>query len=226
VACSAWGATVNNNLTGHVLLAEENPILAMTVSGFLAGQHEIRAEIVAARTLIQILDVVTDQTKLVVVDPDQLCETPEAIAQAIREKRPDVGLLGYASQPSRGVVASAIMSKFNGFISKRCELSAFAIAIETGLSRGFYLDTFCVQLMAAEGAPDTSESTGLENLSEREERVITMVGQGYTAKEIAHDLKISIKTVDTYRSRASKKLSLNGRREIVEYVHQNRLNQS
>jgi two-component system response regulator NreC len=57
-------------------------------------------------------------------------------------------------------------------------------------------------------------------LSEREEQVIRLVAQGYTSQEVAEQLNLAGTTVETYRSRAMRKLELHGRVQLVQYAIQ------
>ena len=55
-------------------------------------------------------------------------------------------------------------------------------------------------------------------MSEREKEVLTLLAWGYSNKEIAANLGLSTKTVETYRARISEKLGLRSRTEIVRYA--------
>jgi len=57
-------------------------------------------------------------------------------------------------------------------------------------------------------------------LSEREEEVLGLIAQGYSNKEIAARLRISTKTVETYKARSLEKLGLRSRVDIVKYPAQ------
>jgi DNA-binding NarL/FixJ family response regulator len=57
-----------------------------------------------------------------------------------------------------------------------------------------------------------------QELSEREQQVIRQVALGHTNREIAQQLSLSVKTVETYRARAMEKLGLTGRAQLVEYA--------
>ncbi len=63
----------------------------------------------------------------------------------------------------------------------------------------------------------SDESTQRE-LSDRESEVLRLVARGYSNKEIAGQLSISVKTVETYKSRLSEKLDLHSRSEMVRYA--------
>ena len=63
-------------------------------------------------------------------------------------------------------------------------------------------------------------------LSEREQDVLRLLAQGYTSKEVADRLAIGAKTVDTYKRRASEKLNLRTRVQLVRFaVRQGWLNE-
>jgi two-component system response regulator NreC len=55
-------------------------------------------------------------------------------------------------------------------------------------------------------------------LSDREKEVLILLAWGYSNKETAADLGLSVKTVETYRVRISEKLRLRSRTEIVQYA--------
>ena len=67
---------------------------------------------------------------------------------------------------------------------------------------------------------DVPNKAGLHpvDLSEREKEVLILLAWGYSNKEIAGDLNLSTKTVETYRVRINEKLGLRSRTEIVRYA--------
>ncbi|HBA53221.1 MAG TPA: DNA-binding response regulator, partial [Syntrophorhabdus aromaticivorans] len=62
-----------------------------------------------------------------------------------------------------------------------------------------------------------------ERLSDREYRVMCMIGSGRPMKEIASDLFLSPKTISTYRSRVLKKMKFENNAELIRYVIENGL---
>jgi DNA-binding NarL/FixJ family response regulator len=81
-----------------------------------------------------------------------------------------------------------------------------------------YLDPAIAE-KAATNAPELAlpgEGYGGE-LSRREEDVLKLVAQGFSNKQIAGQLKVSVKSVETYKARASEKKLLHSRADIVRY---------
>jgi len=63
-----------------------------------------------------------------------------------------------------------------------------------------------------------SGATGLEPLSQREHQVIYLVAKGYTNKEIAKQLSLSVRTVERYSASVMNKLGLHNRAELITYA--------
>jgi DNA-binding NarL/FixJ family response regulator len=64
----------------------------------------------------------------------------------------------------------------------------------------------------------TDSEASAEVLSERERDVVRLVALGHTNKEIATQLSIGVKTVETYKARAMEKLGLQSRAALVRYA--------
>jgi len=67
-------------------------------------------------------------------------------------------------------------------------------------------------------AAESSEETGLKDLSTREQEVLALTAEGFSSREIGKKLFISPKTVDTYRSRIMDKLGLSHRSDLVRFA--------
>ena len=67
-------------------------------------------------------------------------------------------------------------------------------------------------------APSAPSSDPWDELSEREQEVLTLVALGYSATEIAKRLNLSVKTVETYRARGMEKLGLRSRAALVQFA--------
>ena len=83
---------------------------------------------------------------------------------------------------------------------------------------GFVLDAF------GTGAGDVAvHDDELDRLSAREQEVMRLIARGYTYREVASELFISIKTVETHVSAVLRKLQLSSRHELTRWAAQRRL---
>ena len=82
-------------------------------------------------------------------------------------------------------------------------------------------------LMARPADRPTKEGLRQADLSEREREILILLAWGYSNKEIANHLQLSVKTVETYRLRVGEKVGLRSRTEMVQYaLRQGWLNES
>lgn len=82
---------------------------------------------------------------------------------------------------------------------------------------GFVLDAFAGSIEVAEVDED------LDRLTEREREVMRLIARGYSYKEVARELYISIKTVETHMSSVLRKLQLSSRHELTRWASDRRL---
>ncbi|HEX4611126.1 MAG TPA: response regulator transcription factor [Urbifossiella sp.] len=102
-----------------------------------------------------------------------------------------------------------------GYVLKRSPVDALVRAIQTVAEGGHYHDP-CVSAQTG-GGTSGPERVGVE-LSERECEVIRLIAHGYSNKDIAARLRVSVKTVETYKSRSMEKLRIRSRVDIVRFV--------
>ena len=82
---------------------------------------------------------------------------------------------------------------------------------------GFVLDAFAGSIQVAQVDED------LDRLTEREREVMRLIARGYSYKEVASELFISIKTVETHMSSVLRKLQLSSRHELTRWANERRL---
>ena len=83
---------------------------------------------------------------------------------------------------------------------------------------GFVLDAF-----AGDVPPGASLDPELDQLTPREREVLRLIARGYTYKELARRLAVSVKTVETHVSSVLRKLQLSNRRELSRWAADRRL---
>lgn len=103
-----------------------------------------------------------------------------------------------------------------GYVLKRAAAEELVRAIRAVAAGGIYVDPRVAgKLLRSFVEPKTMLPDSMADLSERETAVMRLIAQGYTNKEIAAQLGVSVKTVETYKSRSMDKLGLRSRVDIV-----------
>ncbi len=107
-----------------------------------------------------------------------------------------------------------------GYILKHTAADALILAIRTVAAGGLYLEPALAEQVVSRYVRRPAAITELLGaaLSEREREVVQRVVQGYSNKDIATQLSLSVKTVETYRARALEKLGLTSRSALVRYA--------
>ena len=200
-----------------VLIADRNPVLAEVLASHLTNQPSLECRYVdqAADLVAAVTEFAPD---VLIVDPAHLELTAKNdlsdFSRNMRIAHADALLVGYSFTVNLSMLRAVMDAGFRGCVSKNATLHQLEIAIEAVLDEGVYFDKgFGSQLR-----PMLADRPSEEILSEREKEIVISFARGLSAKQIAYDLKISSKTVDTYKARASQKLGLSDRSKLVDYV--------
>ena len=110
-------------------------------------------------------------------------------------------------------VVSVIRAGARGYVTKSISTPELVEAIQR--VAGFVLDAF-----GGASAPIAAHDDELDLLSAREQEVMRLIARGYPYKEVASELFISIKTVETHVSAVLRKLQLSNRNELTHWAMQ------
>jgi len=156
-------------------------------------------------------------------DPTTVPAGLEAIRR-IKSERPEARVLALTMYDDEGYLRAVLEAGGAGYVLKQAADTELLSAIRAVWRGGTYLHPEHVQLLL-EGAPSgpvTQESTGdsYDLLSPREQQVLRLIALGHTNQRVAGMLGLSVKTVETYKSRLMAKLDLTGRAALVRYALQ------
>lgn len=124
-------------------------------------------------------------------------------------------------------VVSVIRAGARGYVTKTISTAELAAAVESVATgdavfsprlAGFVLDAF-----GTSGVVEDVRDEELDRLSAREVEVMRLIARGYTYREIASDLFISVKTVESHVSKVLRKLQLSSRHELTRWAERRRI---
>src|ERR1700746_159436 len=153
----------------------------------------------------------------------------QAVVTAMRQSHPQVRFLALSASDAPEDVIAVIRAGARGYVTKTisgAELVDAVYRVAAGDAvfsprlAGFVLDAF-----AALG-PDEGRRTlapELDQLTPREREVLRLIARGYTYKEIARELYISGKTVESHVSSVLRKLQLSNRHQLTRWAAERRL---
>ncbi len=129
-------------------------------------------------------------------------------------------VLFLSMHPERRFAAEAMRLGAHGYVTKDADDETLLTAIRTVASGGTYLSATGNELLLRPEPASGSEgvqTTGFGSLSDQELRVLRLLKQGLTVKEIAFDLEVSSSTVSTYKTRLMTKLGARTLVDLLQY---------
>jgi two-component system response regulator NreC len=215
----------------------------------VARAHKIRVMIVDDHAILRagLRMLVNAQSDMEVVSeaPDG-----EKAIQEVREAKPDVTLLDLTMPRVGGMRAlqeivrncreirvlvltmhddpaylrSALAAGASGYLLKRAVDSELIAAIRAVHRGGIFVDprlaSILVQDVLAKKGTKAGPGKPINILSDRELQVLQLVARGYSSAQIAKQIAVGVKTVETYRSRFAEKLGLRTRSDVIRFAVQ------
>jgi len=116
----------------------------------------------------------------------------------------------------------ALRAGARGFIMKQEATENVLLALRRVLSGEIYLSKRMANKMLQQfvGAPATAQKFSIDRLSDRELEVFRLIGQGHGTRRIAEELRLSVKTVESYREHIKEKMTLSDASELVQHAIQ------
>ena len=137
----------------------------------------------------------------------------------VRQECPAVRVLALTVHAERSYLRQLLSAGASGYVLKRAASEELVRAVRAVAGGGVYIDPAVAGAMVEEYLEGSGEGEpGASVLSEREHGVIVRIARGYTNKEIAAELDLSVKTVETYKARVAETLGLRTRVDIVRWA--------
>jgi DNA-binding NarL/FixJ family response regulator len=136
----------------------------------------------------------------------------------LKAESPDTRVVALTVHEEGGYLRSLLDAGAVGYVLKRSAASELVRALHVVGDGGTYLDPALAGQLVGRFVRSAPHPGGAPALSDRETEVVRLVARGYSNKEIAAKLEVSVKTVETYRYRAVEKLGLRGRADLVRYA--------
>jgi DNA-binding NarL/FixJ family response regulator len=207
-----------------VYLVDDHAMFRAGVRAELSGPIDVVGE---ASTVAQAISGITaTQPDVVLLDVHMPDGGGRAVMEAIRRTLPNVRFLALSVSDAAEDVIGLIRAGARGYVTKTISSEELAEAIRRVADgdavfsprlAGFVLDSFS----ARPEVPITDPE--LDQLTNREREVLRLLARGYAYKEIAKELYISIKTVETHVSNVLRKLQMSNRYELSRWAADRRL---
>lgn len=213
----------------RVVLVDDHRLFRAGVRGELGDGVEVVGE---AETVAEAVVLIRDtQPDVVLLDVHMPDGGGRAVLAGVGAGAPHTRFLALSVSDAAEDVIGVIRAGARGYVTKT--ISAIELtdavrrvaggdAVFSPRLAGFVLDAFAASTEEAPAAADDPDAD-LDRLTARERDVLRLIARGYTYKEVAAELFISGKTVETHVSSVLRKLQLSNRRELSRWAADRRL---
>jgi DNA-binding NarL/FixJ family response regulator len=207
-----------------VVIVDDHAMFRSGVRTELAGRVQVSAE--AEDVDSAVAAVLQHQPEVVLLDVHLPGGGGVEVMRRVGHRAPSTRFLALSVSDAAEDVIGTIRGGARGYVTKTITGPELVDAIErvaTGDAvfsprlAGFVLDAFAGTIEIAQVDED------LDRLTEREREVMRLIARGYAYKEVASELFISVKTVETHVSSVLRKLQLSSRHELTRWASDRRL---
>jgi two-component system, NarL family, response regulator NreC len=204
----------------RILLADDHEIVREGLKALVNSQPDMTVvgEAGDGRTAVDL--AVELQPNLVIMDVSMPRMNGLEATEKLKQACPQVKVLTLTRHADTGFMQQLFRAGASGYVLKQSAASELIRAIRTLVAGNNYLDPAITQkVMSGYAARQENLLINKQSeLSEREEEVLKKVAWGYSNKEIAAQLDISVKTVEAHKANAMKKLELRSRIDVVRFA--------
>lgn len=196
----------------RVLIFDAQPVIRWGLKHFLMSQNGIQV-VGEAGTFAEAMEAATaSRPDVIIMD---LCMPERDGLAAAREFSRVSGacILAFSTSDCWDLVDRFMRAGGAGFVPKRCDPEQLVAAIRVVANGQHYISP-----SLREGAGSSSPAQSKTGLSARQRDVAVLVARGLTTRQIADQLCLSPKTVETHRYRIFKALGIESRAQLVDYV--------
>ena len=166
--------------------------------------------------------VLKGEYDLVVLDIKMPGKSGLDVLKEIKQHKPQLPVLILSMHPEEQFAIRAMRAGASGYLTKECAGDELVLAVRKALKGERYISSALAEILAGELTIDSGKPLH-EILSDREYQVMLMIASGKPVGAIAKELRLSVKTVSSYRANILLKTRMKNNAEITHYAIQNKL---
>jgi DNA-binding NarL/FixJ family response regulator len=204
----------------RVLLAEDHRTVREGFKLILAAQPDIEVvgEAGDGRAALRLARELSPEVVLMDLSMPEMGGL--AATERLRESCPETHVIALTRHTDRAYLQQLIKAGAAGYVLKQSDPSVLLQAVRAVVAGGNFLDPAITgkALEGYLGRKPGGGSVAEVNLSDRETEVVRHIALGYSNKEIAARLSLSVKTVEAHKANAMRKLDMHSRIDLVRYA--------
>jgi DNA-binding NarL/FixJ family response regulator len=202
----------------RILLVDDHPVVRDGFAELINREADLTVCAAAEDRAGALQAVETFKPHLVVIDLTLKNSSGMELIKDMQARWPDVLILVVSMHNENLYAERVLRAGARGYITKQQATRDILQAIRRVLGGGIYLNetTGTAVLARLASRPQAKDDAILDLLTDRELQVFELTGQGFNTREISGQLRIDMKTVETYRLRIREKLNLESSSELLK----------
>ena len=202
-----------------VVLADDHVIVRDGIRMVLEAEPDIEVVAEAGTAQDALRYVIGHHPSILILDLNMPGSSSLDIIPAIKEDSPGTRVVVLTMQSEAVYIRAAFKAGAAGYVVKHSAASELVEAIRT-ITTG---ETYLNPALGAKLAADPSDGGPPDELTPREVEILGLLANGYMNPEIAEQLVISVRTVETHRANVQRKAGVESRAELIAYAKKNGL---
>jgi DNA-binding NarL/FixJ family response regulator len=203
----------------QVLVVDDHPIVRLGIRQMIANEPSLAVCGEADSVDAALNACRTSEVDLAIVDLSLGSTSGLELIKQLHEEHPQLPILVLSMHDESLFAQRALRAGARGYLQKHEAIDGLIQAIRHVISgKVFVSDTVAQQVLSGLRGTAPSPTDQLATLTDREIQVLERVGRGSSTAEIARDLGVSVKTIETYRSNIKAKLNLKSALDLVRYA--------
>jgi two-component system response regulator NreC len=204
----------------RVLLADDHVTVRHGLKLLIDGEPDMRVVAEASDGDDAVKSALALQPDVVVMDISMPGMNGLVATRALKKQQPDAAIVTLTRHGDDAYLQELLRAGVSGYVLKQSAPAELLQAIRAAAAGRRYLDSTLTARVAEEFLAREGQSVDKPraSLSQREAEVLRLIASGYSNKEIAARLTLSVKTVEAHKANAMRKTGLKGRIDIVKYA--------
>ncbi|MGB0662393.1 MAG: response regulator [Pontibacterium sp.] len=199
-----------------LLIVDDHPLVREGIAARLESEEKFKVVGEASNGQAGLDMARSHQPDVVLMDVSMPIMNGFEACEAFKAQMPEIKVLILTMHEDREYIVRMIKTGASGYVLKDVSSSELMRAIETVFDGGTYFSSGASQALFSEF--DNHETTEEPVLTRREEMVLTHLAEGCCNKEIAKNLDISVRTVETHRQNIKQKLNIQSAAGLTRYA--------
>jgi DNA-binding NarL/FixJ family response regulator len=204
----------------RILVVDDHPIVCQGLAYLINQQNDLMVCGQANNTHHALDTIENLNPDIAIIDISFKGQSGIELIKTIKSRYPNFPILVFSVHDESIYAEIALRAGAKGYMMKQVACDNIIVAIRRILNGDIYVSEKMTSKILHKYLNSQSFSNGssVEFLSDRELEVLRLIGQGFGTRQIASELFLGVKTVETYRANIKKKLNLKNASELVKYA--------